>query len=817
MKALENFSKEELDRASKLSPAFSSYLRLSSQIPKSISANIRILRHKAWMKATLNTLFHTATTEEVCKEWSTDTDEIVKLAWRESELDNLPIALFALGKWGTEELNLSSDIDVIVVSKSSSDEKLDLKVRKFKNLLSENTDLGFAFRVDFDLRPGGKSTPIVTSLTQFEYHYWSQGEPWERLALTRLRWICGNASLGDEVYDLSRRFSYRKFIDINLLEELKSLRQKIHHNLRLKDSRPESNLKLGIGGIRDIELFLQSLMVIHGGRATPLQKRRTTEIAEALKNLNILPANEADFLIEAYWFLRDLENRVQLVRDNQTHSLPVQKLNPEIINLGAYSHLESIQKRVDEIVSSLLGKVDLSSPHLPSGLEEQQKWLNDLDFSLTSQQDIWPQLIDTTSLSLKSRNAEIVRQEFLYLFVVALKNTNQDKDLGLSFLLDFIRATRAKSSFYSLLIREDRLLNDLALLFSTSPYLSQIICSRPDLVDSLLLKSQEPFSEDFDSMLNDMAENKLLSEFICALEFFRSHNLTSLFENLTRTADNISAHLLLKLKDQFSPDSDLDILCLGKWGGQDLGLRSDLDFIFVTEKDPSEFDFKIAKRFISRLQDPHRGGRLYGIDLRLRPSGNAGPLIMRHDNLVSFLTNNAEAWQRQSYLRARFLSGRPWELKPFLDRGLDANDLIELRKIREKLTTNNTTDSEINIKYSRGGLIDTELCVQALILFHKVLPTSTRTDLQFSDFNSTALDSEKLDQLRQNYLRLRTAEQMIKLIQQSDSLRIPSQPHHIEKLAKMLHTDAAGVKTHLRQLLTENEGLLKELDPIWQQ
>lgn len=815
MKALSEFSSTEIERASRLSPAVAAYIRHVTVQSQTALDTIRILRHKAWLEATLNTLFNTASTEEICRDWSRQTDRIVSLAWREAGLDDLPLALFALGKWGSEELNLSSDIDLIVVSKLATDEKAEAKIRKFKNLLNEATALGFAFRVDFDLRPGGTSTPLITSIDRFEYHYWSQGEPWERLALTRLRWVCGNKKLGEETCDLARRFSYRKFIDINLLEDLKSLRQKIHQNLRVRDPRPESNIKLGIGGIRDIELFLQSLMVIHGGRATPLQQHHTTAIAESLKNLKILPPSEADFLIEAYWFLRDIENRIQLVRDTQTHSLPPRPLSEEIISPPTYSRLEQVQKRVDDIVSSLLGQVDLTTPQLPAGLEEQKIWLEQLGFSLNSRDQLWPKLIENTSLGLKTRNSELVRKEFLYRFVTVLNEINHDRDLGLSFLLDFIKATRAKSSFYSLLIREDRLLRDLALLFSISPYLSQILCSRPDLVDSLLLKSQEPFSEDFDSMLDDMAENKLLSEFICALEFFRSHNLTNLFENLTRTADNICRHLLEKLKDQFFRESTLNILCLGKWGGQDLGLRSDLDFIFVTDNSPSENDFKIAKRFISRLQDPHRGGRLYGIDLRLRPSGNAGPLILTKERLSEFLMESAEPWQRQSYLRARYLNAGVWDFHTVINKSLSKEDFTELRRIREKLTYPLDSSSTINIKYSRGGLIDTELCVQTLLLHYKIIPTSTRTDLQIGDLNHSSLNTESLENIRQNYLRLRTAEQMIKLIQQSDSLLLPAQEQHREKLAKILQTDSTDVESYLRQVLQENETFLKELDPIW--
>lgn len=813
MLEIDGFTQDELVKAAQLSPAISHYLRLIPLPCSNFSETLRRKRHAAWVKSALNTLYAKAATAEICNFWSATADELLKEAWKEAELEKEPIALFALGKLGSHELNLSSDIDIIVVSSKEADEALFSKVRNFRRLLSENSMRGFVFRVDFDLRPGGKSSSLVTRIDHFENHYWSQGEPWERLALTRLRFICGSTSLGDEVETLARKYSYRKFIDIGLLEDLKNLRQRIHQNLLSQGIRIENHVKLGIGGIRDIELFLQSLVVIHGGRAPQLQKRQTTEIAETLHLLKILPKAEADFLVHAYWCFRDIEHRLQLVRDHQTHSFPERPLPEEILSSHLKSEFKTLSEEVDQIVSSLLGKVDLSQPHLSRTLEGQRAWLASLGFSEVSTQEIWPSLIENTALVQRNRHAETARQEFLYRFVNALVEAQQDRDMGLSFLLDFIRATRAKSSFYSLLIREDELLKDLAHLFSTSPYLSQVLCSRPELIDSLLLRSEEPYSQDFDQMLEDMTESKFISELLCALEFLRGHNLFSLSENLTLTADRITRHLLQELKQQYAPNSMLNILCLGKWGGQELGFRSDLDFVFLTPDTPDEGDYKVAKRFTSRLQDPHRGGKLYGIDLRLRPSGNAGPLILSRNHLQDFLKTKAEAWQRQSYLRARFLHEEDWKVQDFIRQGLDQNELQQLKDIRTKLT-HPLDKSPLNIKLSEGGLIDCELCIQTLILFHKI-PTAARTELQVEDLVSAPVSQEALQSLKQNYFRLRTVEQMMKLLQQSDSLTPPTNPHHQDKLAKILQVESEGLEGHLLQILRDNHTKIKELDPVW--
>ena len=211
MKELGDFTEQEIERAAHLSPAIANYLRQIHLTCAGFSDEIRIVRHRAWLEAALNTLYNSATTQEICEFWSTRTDEIVQRTWKECGLDGGPLALFALGKLGSKELNLSSDIDLIVVSRHTSTDEQNSQLRSFHKALSEITPRGFVYRLDFDLRPGGISSAMITNIDQFEIHYWSQGESWERLALTRLRGICGDKSLIQEVELLSKRFSKKRF------------------------------------------------------------------------------------------------------------------------------------------------------------------------------------------------------------------------------------------------------------------------------------------------------------------------------------------------------------------------------------------------------------------------------------------------------------------------------------------------------------------------------------------------------------------------------------------------------------------------------
>jgi glutamate-ammonia-ligase adenylyltransferase len=181
-----------------------------------------------------------------------------------------------------------------------------------------------------------------------------------------------------------------------------------------------------------------------------------------------------------------------------------------------------------------------------------------------------------------------------------------------------------------------------------------------------------------------MSERKLLTELWAANQFLNEKSPDGLFTRVTQTADEIALQLLSQLKHDF-PDSLLKIVALGKWGGEELGLRSDLDFIFVTPGAPKESDFKVARRFISRLTDPLKGGNLYEVDLRLRPSGQSGTLLVAEDSLATYWKESAQAWERQAYSRARPLGGLKLDKNILSARGLSAEDLEELKRIRSKL------------------------------------------------------------------------------------------------------------------------------------
>lgn len=803
---LETYSPEQWERARLNSGALTHYEQLL-KMPGIDALHSR--RHRAWMECVMATYFATATTQEVCAHWSKAADELVSLAWREAGLHEYDAVLFALGKHGAEELNLSSDIDVLLVAEPRHAIDVEKRLRVFQKQVNVTGEFGFCFRLDFDLRPGGKLGPLITSPSQFQDYYWSQGETWERLAMVRLRAVTGSRALDKQISDLARRYSYRKFLDFTLLEDLKAIRAQVHQK-GFQRRENEIHIKLEVGGIRDIELFVHSLLVMNGGKLPDLQTRSTHEALQKLGEKNLIAPAEAEQLRDSYWYYRHLENMMQSLEDRQTHSLTDSAL--ELLKLPNRPTVEARMKQVDTIVSSLLGKVDLDAVHLPADETAQKQWLLELGFSKDAVDSTWDQLIKATALSHKNDRDERARQEFLYVFVTELsKHRGLDRDLGLTLLVDFVKATRAKATFFSMLLRSPRLLQDLSRLFCLSPYLGSILTSRPELLDHFILRVDEAWAADMEPLLQQMSERKLLTELWAANQFLNERRLEGLFTRVTTTADEISLQLLSQLKHDF-PDSLVKIIALGKWGGEELGLRSDLDFVFVTPQAPKESDFKVARRFISRLTDPLKGGHLYDVDLRLRPSGQSGPLLIAESALATYWKESAKAWERQAYLRARPL-GVALDKSVLTARGLSGEELEELKRIRSKLLTP-ARENEFDVKYIPGGLIDIEFVAQTALLAEKIpgAPPSTLGMIEHLRTHSTKWKTEA-DDLSRIYTELRTFEQMLQLSATYKIGAVKKGHADFTKAANLMGLSAEEAWTKLTQWTKESCALLAPVDP----
>jgi [glutamine synthetase] adenylyltransferase / [glutamine synthetase]-adenylyl-L-tyrosine phosphorylase len=799
--ALSSYSEQEWSEASSW-PAIGRYRFLLSRTAEDEKDRLRLERHEIWLRCAMATRFDRATAADICFYWSKAAEKLILKAWRLSGLEATGYCLLALGKLGAEELNLSSDVDLIIVRPDGS--APDLKAfREFNQLLSDVTAFGFCLRADFTLRPGGRASGAIPTASEFEYHYGYHGEMWERLAYVRMRVLAGSGDLAKDIREFARKFSFRKHLDYTLIDELKSLRTKIRQEKF--ETRPgHFHLKLGEGGIRELELFVHALQVIHGGRIASLQLHSTTGALQEIRKLHLLPPAECDTLSGNYWYLRDLENRLHAHEDQQTYLINLQDGHPALPE-GFAPKLAEVRDEVVAIATSLFGAESKSSD-LPEDPEDQMAWLGEKGFSRESREETWPALLSATALSQKSERDEKARIAFLRGFVVKLSENRLDRDLGLSLLLDFVKAIRAKASFFTLLNRETRVRDELAMLFSISPYLGSILASRPELIDEFIFRKQAAPSSDMNVLLEDLAERRLLAELISANLFLTNRDLTKLTSNITDNADAICTTLLDRLNQDYG-GSGLCLLPLGKWGGRELGLRSDLDFIFVTRAEPGEADNRIARRFLSRITEPHRGGAIYSVDMRLRPSGNAGPIMVSVDGLTRYLSEKAAAWERQAYLRSRVLGPNclPADFRPArwaASRGLTSEDYNELRDIRNRLFKPQIA-GELDLKLTYGGLADVEFTAQIALLARGEfsLDPSTSGMVQYLE----SLDAKWKTAgpvLREKYDALRRIEQLYQLTTSQSGSKVRVKSDEFARLALVLDRQPAELEADVRSLFS---------------
>lgn len=809
------YSQTQIDELKKFSSVWQRYtdLLLRPLPAKDISTELRLQRHQAWLRSAAAEYFQTASTKEICEFWSKTADALITTAYEQTQKNfpDLQLAVFAFGKLGAHELNLSSDIDIMLVALDENSQQSAF-LRQFQNLLAESTEFGFVFRCDFDLRPGGRMGPLIPTLEQLRDYYGNYGEAWERLAFIRLRDICGSPQVIQEVSTFTQKFIYRKHLDYTLLSDLKDLRQRIHSQNWHRSAENQLDLKLGLGGIRDLELFTHALLVVHGGKEPQLRVKETDKALELIGQQKILETSETHFLVQHYWRLRHLENLVQAQNDQQTHILNENFPVP----FSKEALIQDLQW-CDQLVGTLLGQIDRNKKSLPDTMEEQIIWLQNLGFDSKKLLEVWPDLISTSALSRQKERDELYRKQFLYLFLLQLAQY-KNKDQALIHLRDFLKATRAKATFYSLLLNHEKLIDQLARIFVTSPYLSQVLCQRPELIDSFVLRSQDELEiSDTGEVLTYLLEKKYLSELIAGSDFLVKPNLTQLMDHVSKTADEIAGSLLKALAKEYS-DHNVDLVCLGKWGGHELGLKSDLDFICVTENDPAELDLKIARRFLHRLTENHqRGGSLYSVDLRLRPSGQSGLMVTSLTQLLEYLSTKAHAWERQAYLRARFLLRPQLSAKIYaacMARALTTEELRELSRIRRELLKINTHSSTttLDLKYAEGGLTDLELTVQTSLLLQQS-PAHPGNSFQEHVENLTAWTNEEKQQFIDSWRLMRQAEQLYQALTTESSSTLQTQTQAFVLTAEILKLSPDQLHSLLLMTLQSNVTLLKRLDP----
>lgn len=666
------------------------------------------------------------------------------------------LVVLGMGKLGAWELNFSSDIDLIFAYRDEGelDDRRQTSYAEFYarlarglvKMLDEITEDGFVFRVDTRLRPFGESGPLVMNFDALEAYYQGQAREWERYAMVKVRAIAGDLAAGRELEELLRPFVYRRYLDYRALGELRELKRKITFELVRKDR--QDNVKLGPGGIREIEFIGQAFQLIRGGQVKGLRERRIQVVLARLGELGLMPVASVRTLLDAYRYLRTVENRLQQYADRQTHDLPGNPTERLAIALalghpdwdGFKQDLDKVRQSVhaifQEVIAGGQAGEEAAGP-LHGNPEQIAATLRELGFADT---DAALPLLEGfhRSYAIRKLTARGVAElERLLPELVRTVARTADPAMALERVLGVIEAIASRNVYLTLLAENPPAREHLVKLAAATPWFCHSIARHPLLLDELLDPRSlfKPLSRDelreelarkLDGLDTDDAEALMI-----ALRQFKQANVLRV-----AAADISGAIPLMVVSDYLSyiaetvvdcamrqawrmtarrhgvppgaragePDG-FGVIAYGKLGGLELGYGSDLDLVFLYEGDGmaatdgdkpvmvAEFFARLGKRIIHLLTTNTPAGSLYETDLRLRPSGSSGLLVSSMEAFATYQMQEAWTWEQQALVKARFVAGDPAIGERFaairaqsLCRERDtANLRQEVREMREKM------------------------------------------------------------------------------------------------------------------------------------
>lgn len=724
--------------------------------------------------------------------------EIILANPEDPELDSGFIIL-GLGKLGARELNYSSDIDLILLFEREKVQYTGRKtvqecfVRLARNLvriLQDGTAEGYVFRIDLRLRPDPASTPLVISTLAAETYYEGMGQNWERAAMIKARTVAGDQAAGALFLFRLRPFIWRKHLDFAAIQDIHSIKRQIY---AVKGHRHVAvaghNIKLGRGGIREIEFFAQTQQLIWGRRAKELRNRSTCGAIEALVQVGKCSRNVADELIRAYRYLRQVEHRLQMIDDQQTQTLPDygQALDRVALFNGHNDtaefeatlrfHLGRVEDHYAELFEEApsLGAVEagVTGSLVFTGTEDDPETVLTLErmgFSdgsaVSAQIRAWHHGRYRATRSARARE---LLTELMPRLLAALSNT-ADPDTAFRRFDDFLRALPAGVQFFALLYSNPALLDLIAEAMGMAPFLAEQLARRPALLDGVLAAGLYDACSDPAALATDLERQLDLAEdFQDALDILRRWTKDQQFQIgvrllrgsldgdtagplLSDVADCALAALFPRVVAEFEqqhgklPGRGLALLALGKLGSREMTVTSDLDLVFIYDIPPNvenwdttqssglkplppiQYYARLAQRLISAITAQTGEGRLFEVDMRLRPSGNSGPIASGLTSFEKYQLEEAWTWEHMALTRARFIAGHPTfgaEIQASLTRVIcQRRDPYKLRTdildMRRRMAQQYRTDDIWDLKHCRGGQIDIDFISQYLILRHAV-------------------------------------------------------------------------------------------------
>lgn len=761
---------------------------------------------------------------------------------------NSGLVILGMGKLGGRELNYSSDIDIIVLFDTDiieTDHPWDLQkniVRLTKNLvqmMDERTADGYVFRTDLRLRPDPGSTPLAISVLAAETYYESIGQNWERAAMIKARPVAGDIKAGYAFLEILRPFMWRKYMDFAAIQDIHAIKRQINahkggHHIALN----AHNVKLGHGGIREIEFYAQTQQLIWGGRNPDVRIAPTCKALQALVNAEQLDQNVCDELIESYAYLRRIEHRIQMVNDEQTHSIP--EKDEDVESLAIFLNYASKDdfaadflqhlKRVEIYYAQLFEECTDGEPDdtekgdlVFTGAETDPstlKYLTKLGFNE-------PQAVDQTvrawhharyRATRSTRSREILT-ELMPALLRAMGQT-AEPDMAFRRFDEFLSKLPAGIQLFSMFQVNPHLLDLVAEVMGEAPRLAEHLARHSGLLEYVLtpdfftpLPDVNELRQDLEKVFEqarDFQDVLDISRRWCNDRKFQVgvqtlRQIISVKDSgiaQTNIADTIIQAMLPRVKSEMAQkhgvieDGDVSIIGLGKAGSRDMTATSDLDLVIIYDAPEdcpgsngerslgvAQYYARLSQRFINALSAPTGEGMLYEVDMRLRPSGNSGPIASSLSSFIRYHNEAAWTWEHMALSRARTITGGSsltsavkTAIQNILCNKRDEDKLLfDVCVMRKTMDKEHHTDVVWEIKQYRGGIVDIDFIAQYLQLRHahrhpEILLISTipvlkkARDLGLIDpvITNDLITALELWNIIQGYLRLTVAAELKK-------------------------------------------------------
>ena len=745
--------------------------------------------------------------------------------------------VLAVGKYGACELNYSSDIDLIVFferAKARLKEGVEPQTffvrltRDLVRLIDERTAAGYVFRTDLRLRPDAGATPIALSTDAAALYYESFGQNWERAALIKARAVAGDIEAGDGFIAELAPFIWRRNLDFAAIADIHAMKRQIHAFRGFGGIGVAGhNIKLGSGGIREIEFFVQTQQLIAGGRQRNLRTRRTLEALGVLVEAGWIESATAADLADAYLYLRWIEHRLQMVADEQTQEVPSDPAPLEsFARFAGYSGVDAFS----EALRSVLSRVQRHYAGLFEDAPELTSEGENLVFA--GEKDDPGTVAALTRLgyqrpadvlaavrgwhhgrypAVRSPRARELLTEVQPLLVTALAATT-DPDRAIATFDTFLAELPAGVQLFSLLKANPALMRLVADMMGTAPRLSRILSRRRRLLDAVIdprAFGALPSAADLDALVAaEMAQARDPQDVLDRARVVGSEqsfligvrvlsgsiNASEAGIAYARLAESLIAALAADVEHELErvhgrvPGGGAVVLAMGKLGGWEMTASSDVDLIVVYDYDqaatqsdgpkplaPSQYYARYTQRLISHLSAPTAEGSLYEVDMRLRPSGQKGPVAAQLSTFRDYQANEAWTWEHLALTRARVISGPPElrhaveeAIRATLTRARDAAVIAkDVQDMRARIEGEKGTDNIWDLKQVRGGLVDLEFIAQHLQLVHAARHPDVLDQNTLAAFRKLAsagvLDAADADRLVQATRLVHNLTQVVRL------------------------------------------------------